>query len=242
MTVVWNKLAERRGELFCRTLAPERHDYWWRRRHDGAPGRVNRWVDHLRDTTVENVPYIDPTAAADGVRVLLLLHEPAADAEDGCGFVSRFANDATSANIYRAADRAGLDHAITLAWHLVPWWVSNPSKEPRTMQGEVLRARPQLGEFLEELDAVPSEVVLLGKPAAKAWDELTRRTRLPWRIGGATVTRAPHPNPLVYGRTHPVTGRMNGDVLAEVLRAAGHRARGESVPAAERGATRRRPF
>lgn len=242
MDVVWNKLAERRGELFSRELAPERHRHWWTRRHDGVAGRVNRWVDHLRDTTLENVPYIDPTAATEGVRVLLLLHEPAADAEDGSGFASRFANDATSANVYRAADRAGLDHAIALQWYLVPWWVSNPSKEPRSLLGEVVRARPQLGGFLDALDAVPSEVVLLGKPAAKAWDELTRRTRLPWRLASATVSRAPHPNPLVYGRLNPTTGRQNGDVLSDVLRQAGRRARGESPPQPEAARARRRPF
>lgn len=239
MAVVWNELAERRGELFSRVLAPERHRYWWTRRHDGGLGRVNRWVDHLRDTTLENVPYVDPTAAAGGVRVLVLLHEPTADAEAGSGFVSRFSNDAVSANIYRSADRARLDHATTLHWHLVPWWVSNPSREPRSLMGEVVRAKPQLTDFLDVLDAVPREVVLLGKPASKAWDHLVRRAGLPRRLAQATVTRAPHPNPLVYGRLDPTTGRMNGDLLAEALRRAGRRARGEPVPA---GSSRRRPF
>ncbi len=237
MAMVWNKLAERRGELFSRELAPERHAYWWARRHDGEAGRLNRWVDHLRNTTLENIPYLDPTAASDGVRVLVLLHEPAADAEDGSGFVSRFSNDAVSANLYRAADRAELEHSSTLQWNVVPWWVSNPAMAPRSLMREVVRARPYLAELLSLADAVPREVVLLGKPAAKAWDRLVRSGGVPGRLATATVSRAPHPNPLVFDRFDPARGRTNGDRQAETLRHAGQRAQGETA-----SATRRRPF
>ncbi|MEJ2869162.1 hypothetical protein WCD74_15415 [Actinomycetospora sp. OC33-EN08] len=240
--VVWNRLAQRRGELFSRELEPERHAWWWARRHDGWAGRLNRWVDRLRDTTLENVPYVDPTAAADGVRVLVLLHEPAGDAEDHCGFVSRYANDAVSANLYRAADRAGLEHATTLHWNLVPWWIANPAHPPRRLAGEVVRARPRLGEFLDLLGGPPAEVVLLGAPAAKAWDVLARRAGLPWQLTTPTVSRAPHPNPLVHDRLDPVTGRRNGDRLVEVLRDAARGARGETVRPPRAAAQRRRPF
>jgi hypothetical protein len=240
--LVWNRLAQRRDELLSRELAPERHAYWWARRHDGWPGRLNRWVDRLRDTTLENVPYVDPTAAGDGARVLLLLAEPAADAEDGCGFVSRYANDAVSANLYRAADRAGLGHDLTLHWHIVPWWIANPNHEPRRLAGEVVRAAPRLGEFLDLLGLPPREVVLLGAPAAKAWAVLARRGPVPWQLRSATVSRAPHPNPLVHDRLDPVTGRRNGDRLVEVLRDAGRRARGETVGPARASRVGRRPF
>ena len=240
-TVVWNRLAQRRDELLSRELDPERHAFWWARRHDGWHGRLNRWVDRLRDTTMENVPYVDPTAASSGARVLLLLHEPATDAEDGCGFVSRYANDAVSANLYRAADRAGLEHDVTLHWHLVPWWIANPNHDPpRRLPTEVLRARPRLGEFLDLLGPPPAEIVLLGAPAAKAWDVLARRAGLPWQLTTPTVSRAPHPNPLVHDRLDPVTGRRNGDRLVEVLRGAARRARGEAEPPAR--ASGRRPF
>lgn len=240
--VVWNRLAYRRGELFSRELAPQRHAHWWARRHDGWTGRLNRWVDRLRDTTLENIPYVDPTAARDGARVLLLGHEPAADAEDGCGFVSRYANDAVSANLYRAADRAGLAQEMALHWHLVPWWIANPTHEPRRLSGEVLRAAPRLGEFLDLLGPPPREVVLLGAPAAKAWDVLVRRGRVPWQLTSATVARAPHPNPLVHDRLDPVSGRRNGDRLVEVLRDAGCRARGEDVRPARPSRVARRLF
>lgn len=240
--VVWNRLAQRRGELFSRELAPERHAYWWARRHDGPAGRLNRWVDRLRDTSLENIPYVDPTAAGDGARVLLLLHEPAGDAEEGCGFVSRYANDAASANLYRAADRAGLEHEVTLHWYLVPWWISNPTHEPRRLTGEAVRATPRLGEFLDLLGPPPREVVLLGAPAAKAWQVVTRRGRLPWQLRTATVSRAPHPSPLVHDRLDPTSGRRNGDRLVEVLRGAARRARGELEPPARISGVARRPF
>jgi hypothetical protein len=174
-----------------------------------------------------------------GVHTLVLMHEPAADAEDGSGFVSRYADDALSANVYRAADRAGLDHDTTLHWHVVPWWVSNPSKGPRRLLGEAVRAEPYLGELLDLADAVPREVVLLGAPTQKAWDHMVRRAGVPWRLSQATVTRAPHPNPLVHDRIDPYTGRRNGDLLVEAFRAAARRARGEEVVV---GARRKRPF
>ena len=174
-TVVWNRLAQRRGELLSRELDPERHAAWWARRHDGWHGRLNRWVDRLRDTTLENVPYVDPT-----------------------------------------------DHP------------------PRRLPTEVVRAKPRLGEFLDLLGSPPAEVVLLGAPAAKAWDVLARRAGLPWQLTTPTVSRAPHPNPLVHDRLDPITGRRNGDRLVEVLRGAARRARGEAEPPAR--ASGRRPF
>lgn len=128
MAPVWNTLADRRGELLSRDLAPDIHAERWARRYDGTIGELNRWVDHVRDTTYENIPYFDPAAATEGARVLVLLQDPSGEAEDGSGFISKHNNDPTAHNTYLATDRARLDYAISLHWNVVPWWVANPAK------------------------------------------------------------------------------------------------------------------
>lgn len=239
---MWNPLAQRRGELLSAELAPDVLAERWERRYDGMVGEVNRWVDHVRATTYENVPYADPAAAGDGPRVLVLLQDPSGEAEEGSGFVSKHNNDATAHNTYRVTERARLDYATCLHWNVVPWWVGNPARPPRSLLAEATRAQPYLAELLDLLDPAPSEVVLMGRAAGRAWDRLAR-AGLPGRLAGATVARCPHPSPLVYPRHDATTGRANSDLMVEALRAAGQRCRGEPVRRPAGGpAGRRRPF
>ncbi len=242
MAPIWNKLAHRRGQLLSRDLEPDVHAERWARRYDGAVGELNRWVDHVRDTTYENIPYLDPASATDGARVLVLLQDPSGEAEDGSGFISKHNNDPTAHNTYIATDRARLDYAISLHWNVIPWWVANPAKPVRRVEKEAGRAQPYLVEMLGMLDPAPSEIVLMGKPAGRAWDRLVR-VGLPDALRDATVARCPHPSPLVYPRHDAATGRGNSDLIVEALRAAGQRARGEKVrPPAGGPVGRRRPF
>ncbi|GLZ45839.1 hypothetical protein Acsp06_20240 [Actinomycetospora sp. NBRC 106375] len=239
---VWNTLAHKRGELLSRDLAPDVHAQRWAQRYDGAVGVLNRWVDHVRDTTYENLPYFDPASAGQGARVLVLLQDPSGEAEEGSGFVSRHNNDPTANNTYVASDRAKLGYDISLHWNVVPWWVANPAKPVRTLEKESVRALPYLEQMLELLDPAPTEVVVLGRPAARAWARIARRG-LPGGLRDATVALAPHPSPLVYPRVDAATGRGNSDLIVEAMRLAGQRARGEKVrPAAGGPAGRRRPF
>jgi hypothetical protein len=242
MPAVWNPLAAGRGELLDRELAPEVHAERWARRYDGRVGALNRWVDHVRDTTYENVPYLDPAAAASGARVLVLTGDPSGEAEDGSGFVSKHDNDPTAHNTYIATERAKLGYDISLHWHVVPWWVANPAKPVRALEREAVRAAPYLAALVEMLDPPPSEVVLLGRPAARAWARLAK-AGLPDALRAATVAHAPHPGPLVFHRHDAATGRGNSDLVVEAMRLAGQRARGEKVrPPAGGPAGRRRPF
>jgi hypothetical protein len=239
---VWNELAEKRGELLSRDLAPDVHAQRWARRYDGMVGELNRWVDHVRDTTYENLPYLDPASAGRGARVLVLLQDPSGDAEEGSGFVSKHNNHPTAHNTYIATERAKLGYDISLHWNVVPWWVANPAKPVRSLEKEAVRAQPYLAALLARLDPPPTEVVLLGRPAARAWTRLTR-VGLPDGLRGVTVARAPHPGPLVFPRVDAATGRGNSDLTVEALRLAGQRARGEKVrPPAGGPAGRRRPF
>lgn len=242
-TTLWHRKALDRGELLSRELAPDVLADRWSRRYDGPAGTLNRWVDHVRLTTYESVPYADPASATAGARVLVLMQDPPGDADDGSGFLSVHNNDVTSANLHRACERAKLDLSIMLLWNVVPWWVANPARPPRDLLREAVRAGPYLDQCVELLDPVPGEVVLLGRPAHRAWDRLARRHGLPDVLAGATVARAPSPGPLVYGRVDAASGRANGDLIVEALRAAGQRARGEKArPPAGGPAGRRRPF
>src|SRR3954470_17932431 len=105
---VWNALAHQRGELLSRDLAPDVHAERWARPYDGMIGELNRWVDHVRGTTYENLPYFDPASAGQGARVLVLLQDPSGEAEEGSGFVSKHNNDPTAHNTYIASERAKL--------------------------------------------------------------------------------------------------------------------------------------
>ena len=242
MHPVWNKLADKRGELLSPDLAPEVYEQRWARRYDGMVGELNRWVDHVRATTYENIPYVDPDCAGNGARVLLLLQDPSGEAEEGSGFVSKHNNDPTAHNTYIATERAKLRYDICLHWNVVPWWVANPAKPVRSLEKESVRASPYLFEMLELLDPAPTEVILMGRPAARAWARLERRG-LPSSLRTATVARCPHPSPLVFPRVDAATGRGNSDLIVEAMRMAGQRARGEKVrPAAGGPAGRRRPF
>ena len=239
---VWNVLAHKRGELLSRDLAPDVHADRWVRRYDGMIGELNRWVDHVRDTTYENVPYFDPASADRGARVLVLMQDPSGEAEEGSGFVSKHNNDPTAHNTYVATERAKLGYDISLHWNVVPWWVANPAKPVRTPAKESVRALPYLEAVLDILDPAPTEVVLLGRPAARAWARMERRG-LPGALREASVARAPHPGPLVFPRVDAATGRGNSDLVVEAMRLAGQRARGEKVrPAAGGPVGRRRPF
>lgn len=241
-STLWNPLAHRRGELLSETLAPDVLADRWARRYDGMIGEINRWVDHVRATTYENVPYADPAAANEGARVLVLLRDPSSDAANGSGFVSKHENDVTAHTIYRVTERADLDYRAMLLWNVVPWSVTHPARPPRSLLREAVRAQPYLAEMFHRLDPPPTEVVLMGRAAGRAWDRLVRLGR-PDALADVTVSRCPHPSPLVYPRHEGTTGRSHGDLMVEALRTAGQRSRGEPVrPPAGGPAGRRRPF
>jgi len=126
MSTLWNKLAHSRNELLSTEHSPRVLEARRAQTHQGKIGQLNRWVDELRITTNEQIPYFDPAAARDGARVLILFQDPSQEAEAGSGFISRHNNDPTARNAYLAADKAGLTYDYSLHWNVVPWWVNNP--------------------------------------------------------------------------------------------------------------------
>jgi hypothetical protein len=219
MTAVWNRLAYDRAELLSAEHSPDVLAARRARTYDGDPGKLNRWVDGLRSTLGEQIPYFDPAAATHGARVLLLFQDPSQEAEEGSGFISRHNNDQTARNAYLAAEEAGLAYEVSLHWNVVPWWIANPGKPRRTAAAEALRARPFLVQLFELLDPSPDVVVVSGRQAQAAWRRLAG-DGVPTGLRRATVLTCPHPGPLAYPRRDMGTGRLNSELIVETFRRA----------------------
>lgn len=219
MTTLWNRLAYERNELLSSEHSPRELAARRARTYDGEAGKLNRWIDQLRVTTGEQMPYFDPAAAMDGARVLILFQDPSQEAEEGSGFISRHNNDQTARNAYLAAEAADLPYNVCLHWNVVPWRVANPEKPKRTLATEAARARPFLGKLVEMLNPSPEVVIVSGLKAQAAWRNLAK-DGLPARLRSATILKCPHPGPLAYPRLGKSTGRLNSELIIETLRKA----------------------
>lgn len=214
-TVIWNKHAYNAGTLLSRHHLPHVLRRRQEIRYEGTVGPLNKWVDKIRLSTNESVPYFDPRSSTEGADVLVLLQDPSGEAQLGSGFISRDNNDPTAHNSTLAAEAGGLPYSKSLHWNVVPWWVANPAFPPRTLAAEARRAAPLLAELMDSLESRPRVVLLLGKQAQTAWSQLLIRAspelkRLP-------VIAAPHPSPLAYNKIDAATGRPNKELLREAF-------------------------
>lgn len=188
------------------------------RRYDGEVGKLNRWVEQVRDTTNESIPYLDPDSASEGVRILMLFQDPSNAAEGDSGFISKHNNDPTARNYYEVTEAAQVPYEMTLNWNVVPWWsTKNPKFPGRTVGGEAPRAAPYLVEFIRLLAEPPRVLVLSGDAAQKAWD------RIEWKIdrdlrARMEILRCPHPSPMSYNAANRLDGRKNKVHIYETFR------------------------
>lgn len=109
--VIWNKHAYKTGTLLSRHHLPHVLQLRQDIKYEGVVGPRNRWVDQVRVSTKESVPYFDPRAATQGADVLVLLQDPSSEAQLGSGFISRDNNDPTAHNITLAAEAGGLPYS-----------------------------------------------------------------------------------------------------------------------------------
>lgn len=122
--VIWNKHAYNAGTLLSPHHFPQVLHHRQEIRYEGVVGPLNKWVDEIRVSTKENVPYFDPRAATQGTDVLVLLQDPSGEAQLGSGFISRDNNDPTAHSTTLAAEAGGLSYSRSLHWNVVPWWVA----------------------------------------------------------------------------------------------------------------------
>lgn len=170
---VKNRIAFDRGELLSKIVTPQNVANRIAERHNGTNGVLNHWVDRLREGEGESVPYFDPRAAANGVKVLMVLQDPSGAADGESGFISLYNNDQTAHNVYKLSLATGLDYGDFFAWNVIPWWVKNPAKSggKRKFTAEARRARPFLIEMLETLPEPPAVILVLGKSITwPAWE------------------------------------------------------------------------
>lgn len=214
-TVIWNRHAYNAGTLLSRHHLPHVLQHRQETRYEGVVGPLNRWVDHIRVSTQESVPYFDPRAATEGADVLVLLQDPSGEAQLGSGFISRDNNDPTAHNSTLAAEAGGLPYSRSMHWNVVPWWVANPAFAPRSLAAEARRAAPLLAELMDLLETRPKVVLLLGKQSQEAWSQLLFGASP--GLKGLPIIAAPHPSPLAYNKTDARTGKPNRALLREAF-------------------------
>lgn len=207
---IHNKLAARKGTLLDDAENPGSISARRRELRQADVAGLERWARKLADSRQESVPSFDPRSGGVNARALFLLQDPSRAASEGSGFISIDNNDQTAHNCSKAYEATGLDYKLALHWNVIPWWVHNPArKRPgRTLASEARRAH---NDLLDMLDMLPhlEAVVLLGKPAQRAWDN----------AGGqaTTVLRCPHPANQAWNNIDATTGRKNGDLTLETF-------------------------
>ncbi|MBY4214334.1 uracil-DNA glycosylase [Rhodococcus fascians] len=222
---VKNKLAYERGQLLSKDFAPHNVENKLARRYDDPRGVLNMWVDETREKTGESIPYFDPDAGIEGVRVLMLLQDPSNAADGESGFISRYNNDPTAQNVYKTCEATGLRYETYLPWNVVPWWVMNPAMggQGRTLANQAARARPYLIEFLDLLPEAPAVIILSGNEAQKAWRSATK-TGVPANLRGAKIfDDCPHPAGQAYNNIDHKTGIKNSIRLERIFAEAAQR-------------------
>lgn len=86
--VIWHKHAYNAGTLLNRHHLSHVLHHRQETRYEGVVDPLNKWVDKVRVSTKESVPYFDPRAATEGADVLVLLQDPSGEAQFGSGFIS----------------------------------------------------------------------------------------------------------------------------------------------------------
>jgi uracil-DNA glycosylase len=181
--------------------------------HSARVAPLTRFVERFRAERPEAaVPYFDPTEAGTNARILLLLEAPGRQAalENGSGFVSSDNDDQTAENMWSLLIEAGIDRTNEVAtWNVVPWYVGDGKKIRAVTSADLVEASRATNELLALLPEL-RVVVLLGKPAARAWSQMDV---------GLPAIESPHPSPLNVN-TRPEARVEIREALVEAKRVA----------------------
>ncbi len=145
-------------------------------------------------------------------RALLLLEAPGPQAV-GSAFISRNNPDPTARNMNELLRDAGIPRHDTVLWNIVPWYVGDGAGRIRAVSREDIReALPHFGSLLELLPKL-EVIVLIGKKAQSAAQELRRQTRLPF-------VSTPHPSARVFNVWPAKRTEMEADLIqvAKILK------------------------
>lgn len=212
---VKNHIAHKRDELLSKCVAPENIEERVAERYVGPVGELNKWVDSVREATGETIPYFDPRAASDGMKVLMLQYRPPLVVEEESGFISPHNNDLGARNVYELCLETGLRYDDFLPWNIVPWALDS-TKPPQPRRVEARRARPYLEEIIDLLPGDLAAVIVVGiKEARPAWEEAMRPSRP--KVSNAEIHYTATPGPRGIIQTNKTTGRPYREHIAETF-------------------------
>ncbi|HKJ11158.1 MAG TPA: hypothetical protein VJ976_02085 [Ornithinimicrobium sp.] len=196
---------------------------------DAGERRARTGEVHVRDLSalsrrIENdigaqVPLPDPAGGGRRASVLLLLEEHVPCRTAGTGILSLHANDPTAGHTLAACSDAELAVEELFFWAVIPWWTQDPALSASGRVASRARQAGHAGRWLGPLlSALPelNTVVLLGRSTSTRWEQALAgaRAEVP---AGLAVLRAPHTSPMTWNMTDRRTGRLNREVVHEVL-------------------------
>lgn len=161
----------------------------WDRRYTGTVEPLNRFVDELRSTHDNSIPYVDPDCGGVNARVMLLLQDPgpkAAGPKGASRFLSYENDDPTAANVYELLHQVDLPWTCCVPWNAVPWYINRSGTV-----AELKKALPSLRAFRRLLPQLRG-VVAMGVSAQDAWRRFA--AAYPEDIAGLTVVETRHPS------------------------------------------------
>ncbi|MFG3616647.1 uracil-DNA glycosylase family protein [Nocardia sp. NPDC047654] len=155
---------------------------------------LNQLVDRIEaDTRSENLPYIDPLFGGVAAELLFVLKAPEGDADPDLRdrrFLSWDNDDVGAENFFRTCAATGLDRARCTAWNACPFPITGGAPS----RFELGRAEPYTRRMLELLPRL-RVVVLLGRPAQRAWQKMS--------LTGANIHLVHGASPSPPGINHP---------------------------------------
>lgn len=153
---------------------------------------LTEYAEHLRRTTLHDVPYFDPDDGGIEAEVLLLFEKPGPKASSGggSGFISRDNHDQTAAATKAFLAQAGLPRSKTVIWNTIPTWNGT-----RQIKAEDLKTAP--GHLRDLLALVPRvrTIILVGNRAQDTFAKIERVA--PDLVSRYKIIRSLHPSPLV---------------------------------------------
>ena len=127
---------------------------------------LTAFVEQVRETREEAVPYPDSYDGGTEAQILLLLEAPGRRAVTS-GFVSMDNPDGTARNLRGILEEVGLERSNLVIWNIIPWYIGTDEKIRAATRRDVREGLERLGDFLNLLPDL-SAVVMMGRKAQQA--------------------------------------------------------------------------
>jgi len=149
-----------------RMADPAYHQEQCRRQFDEHIAPINQFVDSLRVSREDWIPYVAPIYGGTQARLLSLLRDPGPKTREkgGSGFLSMENDDATAEAICHYYERAGIPASEVAPWNIYPWYINRAPTAVELKRGiEPLR---RLLDLMPKLRVV----MIHGVSAQRGWD------------------------------------------------------------------------